>query len=138
MSSPPYFLAAEPSLTVMLLFPFQYNYVDFKFFPARDAGAEVKVFVWEFSILGPDAPVTIAGGNSNATVAGSYEDRLISGLDVPQAPELLPGVIHDVLSAGDDSNDDCFHSVISFLLWGSLVDLILCQFFISICRWRVH
>ena len=81
----------------MLLVPFQYNYVDFKFFPAMDAGAEVKVFVREFSVLGPDAPVTIAGGNSDSTVAGSYEDHLISGLDAPQAPELLPGVIYDVL-----------------------------------------
>ena len=61
----------------MLLATFQYNYVDFKFFPDRDAGAEVKVFVREFSVLGPDAPVTIAGGNSDATVAGSYEDHLI-------------------------------------------------------------
>ena len=50
----------------MLLFPFQYNYVDFKFFPARDAGAEVKVFVREFSVIGPDAAVTIAGGNNDA------------------------------------------------------------------------
>ena len=73
----------------MLLVPFQYNYVDFKFFPARDAGAEIKVCVLEFFVLGPDSPVTIAGGS---------EDRLISGLDVPQAQELLPGVIHDVLA----------------------------------------
>ena len=82
----------------MLLVPFQYNYVDFKFFPARDAGAEIKVCVLEFFVLGPDAPVTIAGGNSDAMVSGSSEDHLISGLDVPQAPELLPDVIHDVLA----------------------------------------
>ena len=70
----------------MLLFPFQYNYVDFKFSPARDAGAEVKVFV-----LGPDAPVTIAGGKSDATVAGSYEDRLIHDvLAVPIGDAGLP------------------------------------------------
>ena len=82
----------------MLLFLFQYNYVDFKFVPSRGAGAEVKVFVREFSVLGPDASVTIAGSNSDATVAGSYEDHLISRLDAPQAPELLPGAIHDVLA----------------------------------------
>ena len=61
----------------MLLVPFQYNYVDFKFFPAMDAGAEVKVCVLEFFVLGPDAHVTIAGGNSDAMVSGSSEDHLI-------------------------------------------------------------
>ena len=75
----------------MLLAPFQYNYVDFKFFPARGTGAEVKVFVREFSVLGPDAPVTIAGGNSDATVAGSYEDHLIHDvLAVPGGDDRLP------------------------------------------------
>ena len=75
----------------MLLFPFQYNYVDFKFFPARDADAEVKAFVREFSVLGPDAPVTIAGGNSDAIVSGSYEDHLIHDvLAVPGGDAGLP------------------------------------------------
>ena len=75
----------------MLLFPFQYNYVDFKFFPARDAGAEVKVFILEFSVLGQDAPVTISGGNSDATAAGSSEDHLIHDvLAVPGGDAWLP------------------------------------------------
>ena len=82
----------------MLLFPFQYNYVDFKFFPARDAGAEVKVFVREFSVLGPDAPVAVASSDGGATIASGAKEYLVSGLDIPQALKLLPGVIQDVLA----------------------------------------
>ena len=75
----------------MLLVPFQYNYFSFKFFPARDACAEIKIFVREFFVLGPDAPITITGGNSDATVAGSYEDHLIHDvLAVPGYDSGLP------------------------------------------------
>ena len=92
----------------MLLVPFQYNHIDFKFFSARDACAEVKVFVREFSVLGPDAPVTITGGNSDATVAGSYEDRLIHDvLAVPGGDAWLP-VIY--------SSSGCCSLIVAFAL----------------------
>ena len=70
-------------VSVMFLFPFQSSNVDFKFFPARYAGAEVQVCVREFSVLGPNAPVAVSGGNSGATVVGGAEDHLVPGADIP-------------------------------------------------------
>ena len=55
------------------------------------------------------------------------------GLHLPGGPVAGDDYPQQRQAAGDESHDDCFHSVISFLLWGGLVDLILCQFFISIC-----